>query len=119
MLKLLQNNSLLYLDLIRRQLKMYTTRLETDPTPEMETDRIILEITYTSLHLLQIIYIPAHGLFDTVVGRDLQLWLDTNFLMETEEEGKAFLKYAEPWRRPGFWPFIQTYVVAYLGKWRC
>lgn len=106
---------MLFLDLIRKQLKAYGTRIETDPTSEMETDRVILEIAYTSLHLFQILYLPPHGLFDAVVGRDLQLWLDTNFLMETEEEGKAFLKYPEPWKRPGFWPFIQTYVYPSLN----
>jgi nuclear pore complex protein Nup85 len=77
---------------------------------ELMREAIVLGIAYTSLSLMQIIFIPSHGAYNAVVGRELLHWMNTNFLTTMEEEGTDLLKIDQPWLNPNFWTFIKRCV---------
>jgi nuclear pore complex protein Nup85 len=64
---------------------------------------------------MQIIFVPSHGAYNAVVGRELMHWLNTNFVATMEEEGTNLLKIGTPWLNPNFWIFIKRSVIPPSG----
>jgi hypothetical protein len=100
----------MYLDIIRKQLRLYESILAKNPTAsEIVTDNAIFEMIFTALSLFQTIYLPSHGVYNALVGRELLHWLNSNFLTSMEEEGNELLQVESPWLLPNFWTFIKRY----------
>ena len=99
----------LYLDIIRKTLKTYNLRLEKRPEDEeLTNDKDLLEVMYSSMSLLQVIFLPFHGFLHAVVGRELMHWLNENYVAPTGEDGMGLLELEEPWLHPPFWNFVKT-----------
>jgi len=114
----------LYSETLRKHVVMYEGRLSVfkkaagtshppDPSAvaELTRDTSLLGIVYTSFLLFTIIFVPQHGVYNAVVGRELLHWLNTNFLVTMEDEGTNLLKISSPWLHPSFWVFIKRSVM--------
>ncbi|PVF94818.1 hypothetical protein CPB86DRAFT_828365 [Serendipita vermifera] len=101
-----------YLDVMRKLLTNYGTILSHRPEDlELARENLVLEAVYTSLSLLQTIFLPAHGTFNAIVGRELLHWLNSNFLTSMEEEGTKLLHIEAAWTHPEFWGFIKSCII--------
>ncbi|KIM23665.1 hypothetical protein M408DRAFT_332267 [Serendipita vermifera MAFF 305830] len=122
-------NCQIYTDTLRKHIIASESRLQAlqkaasspnppDPRhiPELERDMTVLGVAYTSLTLLTIIFVPSHGAYNAVVGRELLHWHSSNFLATLEEEGTNLLKIANPWLAPTFWTFIKSCTLRLLFR---
>lgn len=62
-----------------------------------------------SMHLFQTIFTPQSGVLAGLVGEELLLWLNCNFVAPTGEEGKALASKQKPWLELNFWSYLIRY----------
>jgi hypothetical protein len=93
---------------MRKLLTGYSASLSHQPENlELARENLVLEAMYTSLSLLQTIYLPPQGAYNAIVGRELLHWLNSNYLTSMEEEGTKLLHIEAAWTHPEFWGFIK------------
>lgn len=86
-----------------------TSSSSAGPVPFPEADLARWSHTLSTLHLARILYMPADGRGDGVVGEELLDWVNLTDCGPTEEEGEAILAGpggAHAWRHPEFWSYL-------------
>ncbi|KZW00006.1 hypothetical protein EXIGLDRAFT_723166 [Exidia glandulosa HHB12029] len=71
---------------------------------------------YSSLHLMQTVYLPASGSRRGLVGEELLDWLNRNFIAPSTEEGVSLAALDTPWTDANFWPYIVRSVLRGMAR---
>ncbi|KAG9033438.1 hypothetical protein FRB95_014804 [Tulasnella sp. JGI-2019a] len=71
---------------------------------------------HTSLHLFQTIFTSPSGMTTGLVGEEMLLWLNLNFVAVTKEEVKGFAGKQEPWLAEGFWKLLVRATIRCLSE---
>jgi nuclear pore complex protein Nup85 len=61
---------------------------------------------HTTLSLFVVLYLPAPGHAQSMVGEPLLEWLNHSFVDPPSTEGDALSALERPWEDPGFWPYV-------------
>lgn len=67
---------------------------------------------HSILQLFQSVYTAPTGNVDGLVGEELLLWLNVNYIAPRSEEGQALIKHPKPWLDENFWPYLTKYAVS-------
>lgn len=60
----------------------------------------------TTLQLLQILVTSPSGLLGGLVGEELLLWLNVNFVAPTTDDGRRYASKEKPWLEKGYWNYL-------------
>jgi nuclear pore complex protein Nup85 len=69
---------------------------------------------YSILQLFQTVYTAPTGNIDGLVGEELLLWSNVNYIAPRSEEGQALIKHPKPWLDENFWPYLTKCVSSTL-----
>lgn len=68
---------------------------------------------YVTLGLFQTLLTPQSGLMTGLVGEELLLWLNMNFVAPTSEQARQYAHKEKPWLEEGFWDYLTRYAVGF------
>ncbi|KIO24693.1 hypothetical protein M407DRAFT_25939 [Tulasnella calospora MUT 4182] len=71
---------------------------------------------YVTLGLFQTLLTPQSGLMTGLVGEELLLWLNVNFVAPTSEQARQYAHKEKPWLEDGFWDYLTRATVRGLWK---
>jgi nuclear pore complex protein Nup85 len=60
----------------------------------------------TTFHFFQTLLTPQSGLITGLVGEELLLWLNVNFVAPTTDDGRRYANKEKPWLEEGFWMYL-------------
>ncbi|KAG8869065.1 hypothetical protein FRB97_001630 [Tulasnella sp. 331] len=71
---------------------------------------------HTSIQLFQTMLTSPSGMTTGLVGEEMLLWLNMNFVAVTKEEVKGFAGKQEPWLEAGFWKLLVRATIRCLSE---
>ncbi|KAG8913367.1 hypothetical protein FRC00_002541 [Tulasnella sp. 408] len=112
-----QNIELLhgYTEMYMENVQAYIDQLGMEENVDLESYEHWTTV-YVTLGLFQTLLTPQSGLMTGLVGEELLLWLNVNFVAPTSEQAKQYAHKEKPWLEDGFWDYLTRATVRGLWK---
>lgn len=87
---------------------MYNPRLT---LTRQEDIQVTFDQAHSIFNLVRILYLPADGRGQTLLGEELLDWVNQSFPAAINEDGNEIMNTQHPWDNPMFWPFLSRCVL--------